>query len=176
MPVYVSPPTTTANPVPTAKSRPIGAQREGRNRAETGHRPRGVRWAGQRRRQTFSRLAAELPRFGRKPEHRVLYAMRQNRPTGRLYLDLRRLSKPTIGTELPRLPQAAGRKQKVIGTDQFAANRCSSTQRSKRNPSYPVAATSSHFFLYALTPPTYGMNMRGFPGILAPTYHEFASG
>ena len=40
----------------------------------------------------------------------------------------------------------------------------------KTNPSVKLHA------LYALTPPTYGMNTRGFPGILAPTYHEFAKG
>ena len=31
---------------------------------------------------------------------------------------------------------------------------------------------ASHSFLYIPTPPTYGMNTRGLPGILAPRYHE----
>jgi hypothetical protein len=44
------------------------------------------------------------------------------------------------------------------------------------NPSYPFAATSSHFCRYAPTPPIYGRKTLGLPGIFAPMYHDAAFG
>ena len=65
----------------------------------------------------------------------------------------------------------------------FWASTCTKQNRAQQvgnpaavsaNPSYPFAATSSHFCRYAPTPPMYGINTRGFPGIFAPMYHELA--
>ena len=44
------------------------------------------------------------------------------------------------------------------------------------NARYPSAATSSQVSRYAPTPPIYGMNTCGLPGMLTPMYQEFASG
>ena len=46
----------------------------------------------------------------------------------------------------------------------------------RANPSYPFAATSVHFCRYVPTPPKYGMNTCGLPGIFRPIYQELAAG
>ena len=43
---------------------------------------------------------------------------------------------------------------------------------SRIKPSRPLSMTSLHLLTYIGNPPIYGINTRGRPGILAPTYHE----
>ncbi len=59
-------------------------------------------------------------------------------------------------------------------SDYSAASAASRADNAK--PRYPSAAISSQVSRYAPTPPIYGMNTCGLPGMLTPMYQEFASG